>query len=304
MPSYPLTRSETPLIADVVMDDLTAAALAPFDLDPEVVSKFYPWQVPEELPRFDAFGIGLIVGASGSGKSQLLRHFGEPTEPEWEPRRTIASHFRTAEEAAERFYAVGLNTVPVWRLPYDVLSNGQKFRADLARTAEDLAVVDEFTSVVDRNVAASASKALRTYVDRRDVRGLVLASCHRDVIPWLRPDWVIDTDAGIFTVGETVAAPKWYAEHLTGDAVGRLTLKHDDAAQPAASDAVPEAASEPLAVSEPEPKPSDPILAEIAAATSYEQLRGIYVSHFVAGRWKRKHTNAAGARRAELEGAS
>lgn len=220
MPTYPLTRSADPLVADVLMDPITEAALEPFDLDPTEVSKFHPYEIPAEMT--DRYG--LIVGASGSGKSQLLKHFGRSEEPVWHPRRTIASHFDSAEEAAERFYAVGLNTVPVWRLPYAVLSNGQKFRADLARSVTHGSVVDEFTSVVDRNVAVSASRALRSYVDRKEVKGLVLASCHRDVIPWLRPDWVIDTDAGTFTVGETTEAPKWYAEHLAGEKEGRLVL--------------------------------------------------------------------------------
>lgn len=291
MPRYPLLRAESPLVADVVMDDLTAAALAPFDLDPEEVTKFYPWRFPAELPRFDSFGIGLIVGASGSGKSQLLAHFGEVIAPEWEPRRTIASHFDSAEQAAERFYAVGLNTVPVWRLPYAVLSNGQKFRADLARQAEDLAVVDEFTSVVDRNVAVSASKALRSYVDRRDLRGIVLASCHRDVIPWLRPDWVIDTDAGTLTVGDVEDAPVWYAEHLTGPAVGRLSLKapEEPASEPVAA---PADAEEPEAV-------EDTLFRLIAAEKSYEGLQALYLTFRSA--WDAEHTAAAARRRAELE---
>lgn len=224
MPTFPLTRSPDPLVADVVMDLITEAALKPFDLDPAEVSKFHPYEIPAEIPALTDFGIGLIVGASGSGKSQLLARFGAVETPKWYPRHTIAAHFASAEEAAERFYAVGLNTVPVWRLPYAVLSNGQKFRADLARVIGNAVVLDEFTSVVDRNVAVSASRALRAHVDRKGIFGMVLASCHRDVIPWLRPDWVVDTDAGTLTVGETTKAPSWYAEHITGEKVGRLVL--------------------------------------------------------------------------------
>jgi len=224
MTTFALTRSPDPLVADVILRDITRAALAPFDLDPTIETKFYPWEMPEEIPLVTDFGIGLIVGASGSGKSQLLSRFGKPSSPRWYPREALAEHFDSAEEATEKFYAVGLNTVPVWRLPYDVLSNGQKFRADLARSIGHASVIDEFTSVVDRNVAVSASRALRGYVTRKGIFGMVLASCHRDVIPWLMPDWVIDTDAGTFTIGDVEEAPRWFAEHLTGDAVGRLVL--------------------------------------------------------------------------------
>jgi ABC-type ATPase with predicted acetyltransferase domain len=220
--TYELTRSSTPLVADVAIDEITAAALKPFDLDPAAPCDFYPYEMPEQMP--DDFGIGLIVGASGSGKSQLLRRFGQAAAPAWQPQRSIASHFDSAEEAADRFYAVGLNAVPVWRLPYGVLSNGQKFRADLARVIGSGAVVDEFTSVVDRNVAISASRSLSAWVERTGARRLVLASCHRDVERWLRPDWTIDTDAGTFTIGEKIERPKWYADFVKGPEVGSLVL--------------------------------------------------------------------------------
>lgn len=224
MPSFPLTRSATPRRAVVEVDDLLVETFRPFDLDPERVSEFYPFEPPAELPS--DFGLGLVVGASGSGKSTFLDTFGGPSPtPVWNPTQAIVSHFRDPADAQDRLYAVGLNSVPVWRQPYHTLSNGQRFRADLARIIDHGAVVDEFTSVVDRNVAASASRALRAWADRTNVRRLVLASCHRDVVEWLRPDWIVDTDAGTLTVGESVAVPLWYGEWITPEGkVGRLVL--------------------------------------------------------------------------------
>lgn len=295
MPTYPLTRAAEPLIADVKIGPITRAALAPFDLDPDLDSKFYPWELPSSLPDSGDYGIGLIVGASGSGKSKLLRSIADPEQPEWEHGVALAEHFASAEEAAERFYAVGLNTVPIWRLPYDVLSNGQQFRADLARSLHIGAVIDEFTSVVDRNVAVSASRAMRGYVDRMGLTDIVLASCHRDVIPWLRPDWIIDTDAGTLTVGQTDEAPKWFAEHITGPAVGRLTLAVGTADVSPATP-TPEAVVEPAAVVQDEP--ADPILAAIAAATKEGDLRSIYFANEAS--WTKEHTDAAVARKKEI----
>lgn len=52
--------------------------------------------------------------------------------------------------------SVGFSSPPSWVRPFRVLSTGEQFRVTMARTlAEmpDLAVVDEFTSVVDRTVA-------------------------------------------------------------------------------------------------------------------------------------------------------
>jgi GNAT superfamily N-acetyltransferase len=49
---------------------------------------------------------------------------------------------------------------------------------------------------VDRNVAKSCAAALRRYVTNADLRGVVVASCHYDIIEWLQPDWVFDTSTG------------------------------------------------------------------------------------------------------------
>lgn len=186
----PLPTGDTVSI-DVVVDDVTTKVIEPFDYHWSGSTSFTRAGVPPELP--DDWSIGVIVGASGSGKSSMLRSFGNERIPEWGT-KSIAAHFATAEEAAERFAAVGLNSVPTWTKPYVVLSTGERFRADLARVLTPGGVVDEFTSVVDRNVAISASSALRRWVDNHNVRRIVIATCHRDVLPWLQPDWVIDLD--------------------------------------------------------------------------------------------------------------
>lgn len=153
------------------------------------------------------YGIGLIVGPSGSGKSTLLSELGSADRLEWDARRAIASHFASASDCVDRLSAVGLNSIPSWLRPFHVLSTGEQFRADLARRLKDGAVVDEFTSTVDRNVAKACSYALRRYVDRKNLRRVVFATCHYDVLEWLQPDWVFDTAAGTLTVGRSQSRP-------------------------------------------------------------------------------------------------
>jgi hypothetical protein len=58
--------------------------------------------------------------------------------------------------------------------------------------------IDEFTSVVDRTVAASCSVAASRFIRTNNLRNVVFASCHYDIIPWLQPDWVFDTTTGRF----------------------------------------------------------------------------------------------------------
>lgn len=189
----PLERSARPLVSAMAPGPVATAAAAVFDYNPAEHPAFTPWRIPN-LPI--SYNIGAIVGGSGSGKSTLLGGFGDASEPTWDPSRTVADHFDT--DVAERLYAVGLSSVPTWLKPFHVLSNGERFRANLARRLHTGATVDEFTSVVDRNVAQAASRSLGKYVRATGIAGMVVATVHRDVLPWLEPDWVIDTDAGMW----------------------------------------------------------------------------------------------------------
>ena len=202
----PLVRKDRPKESTVVLDDITAQLIRPFDYDSTGTERFYPYQVPADLPL--DFGIGVIVGASGTGKSTLLAEFGYPQKPMWRDNSSIASHFDNAEEASELLAAAGLMSIPEWVKPYHVLSTGQKFRADLARSIKNGAVIDEFTSVVDRNVAKAASTSMARYVRQNGVRNIVVATCHRDVLEYLQPDWVIDTDKGAWSTKEWQRRPQ------------------------------------------------------------------------------------------------
>lgn len=96
--------------------------------------------------------------------------------------------------------AVGLGDVPSWLHPYHVLSTGEKFRASLARIvceAPEHVVIDEFTSVVDRQIARMGASAFAK-AWRHTGGQAVLLSCHYDIIDWLAPDWVFDTATGDF----------------------------------------------------------------------------------------------------------
>ena len=193
-----LIRSATPLSVDITHDDTIEVVEKAFDCVANGKSEYYPWEKPN-IPK--EFGIGVIVGSSGSGKSTLLKSFGEEEQPIWFSDRAIVSHFESPDDAMNRLMAVGLNTIPSWYRPHHVLSNGEQFRADLARKIKDGAVIDEFTSVVDRNVAKAASVALSRYVKKNNIKNVVLSTCHRDILDWLEPDWVIDTDLGEYTEG-------------------------------------------------------------------------------------------------------
>lgn len=179
-------------------DEITKELSQSFDYEFTGESSFALPKLPK-IP--DNFGIGLIVGASGSGKSSLLELFGKEEFIEWNPNKAICSQFESATDAQERLSSVGFNSIPSWMRPYHVLSTGEKFRADLAKRLKNNAVIDEFTSVVDRNVAKSCSYAIRRYIDKKELKNIVFATCHYDIVDWLQPDWVFDTNTSRLTVG-------------------------------------------------------------------------------------------------------
>lgn len=201
----PLEKSTNCLRTKVVLDDLTKQLVEPFDYQTDGNSLFVPFAAPVMSKQF---AIGVIVGASGTGKSTLLKTFGDPVNIQWDNDRSIASHFKSPSDASERLSAAGLSSVPEWVKPYHVLSNGQQFRADLARSLGDNAVIDEYTSVVDRNVAKAASVGMAKYVRRNGITGVVLATVHRDILEFLEPDWVIDTDRGEWTLARYLQRPE------------------------------------------------------------------------------------------------
>jgi GNAT superfamily N-acetyltransferase len=93
--------------------------------------------------------------------------------------------------------AVGLGSVPSWLRPFNVLSNGEQFRAGLAKLIcekPQVVIVDEFTSVVDRQIAKIGSAAFQKAWRRSNPGGkVVVLTPHYDVLEWLEPDWIIDT---------------------------------------------------------------------------------------------------------------
>jgi ABC-type lipoprotein export system ATPase subunit len=222
-----LTRKSSPLTSSVERDEFIEASEKAFDCTFNGVSEFHPWNSPKNLPK--DFNIGVIFGASGSGKSTLLDEFGKEIYPLWEPDKAIVSHFNTPDEAINKLGAVGLNTIPSWYKPYHVLSNGEKFRADLARKIRDNSVIDEFTSVVDRNVAKAASVALSKYIKNNGIKNVVIATCHEDIIDWLEPDWVINTNTGEvydgFFLSDQISISKYIQQiAISGQCLKTITI--------------------------------------------------------------------------------
>ena len=109
------------------------------------------------------------------------------------------------DEVTGALASVGLGDVPAWLRPFHVLSNGEQFRAGLARLICEKpkqVVIDEFTSVIDRRIAQIGSQAFQKAWRRANPTGkAVLLTPHYDILDWVQPDWLLDLRTGKFARG-------------------------------------------------------------------------------------------------------
>lgn len=147
----------------------------------------------------DSWSIGIIWGGSGTGKTTIAKEvFSDCYVKQFEyAHESVVDDMPTGDmkDIEKMFYAVGFGSVPSWLKPYSVLSNGEKMRVDLARALleSDKVCFDEFTSVVDRQVAQTMCIATNKAI-KRTKKKFVAVTCHHDVLEWLDADWVFDTN--------------------------------------------------------------------------------------------------------------
>jgi GNAT superfamily N-acetyltransferase len=90
-----------------------------------------------------------------------------------------------------------------------------------------LVVFDEFTSVVDRNVARACSAAIAKGIRRGNIPcRFVAVTCHYDVAEWLEADWVLDMATATLT-RRRLRRPRIELEiHRCGVGPWRLFARH------------------------------------------------------------------------------
>jgi ABC-type ATPase with predicted acetyltransferase domain len=170
--------------------------MSDFDLKVEHSNEHFEGKI--EIP--EKWNIGVIVGNSGTGKTTIAKQlFKEKIDDDFEYKsKSVIDDMPkncSIEEICKMFYSVGFGSVPSWLKPYNVLSNGEKMRVDLARKLlqDDFIVFDEFTSVVDGTIAETMCIATNKAIKKLNKK-IIVVSCHYDIINWLQPDWIFDTN--------------------------------------------------------------------------------------------------------------
>lgn len=174
----------------------TSAIISNFDIDTEHIDEHFKGEIDPP----EGWQIGLIVGGSGTGKTTIAKEVFKDAYfcgYEYTSDAVIDDMPKASVKDIEKaFTAVGFSSPPSWLKPYHVLSNGEKMRVDLARSILDdnkLIVFDEFTSVVNRECAKTTACAISKAI-RKSNKQFIAVSCHDDIIDWLQPDWIYDTD--------------------------------------------------------------------------------------------------------------
>ena len=168
----------------------------------------------EHLPK--DWNIGVVYGGSGTGKTTILKNYfkKEMDKSYFDNSKSLISNFDWLEPKDATFLlsAMGLSSVPTWLRPFNTLSNGEQYRANLAYIVgsakeNEVILIDEYTSVVDRDVAKAMSNALQKYIRRTNKR-IVLASCHFDIMEWLQPDWIYSPSKGRLEIAPSLRQPQ------------------------------------------------------------------------------------------------
>ena len=198
MPHFDIIRENIPKRSFRV-----ESVIGTFDLNSEKAEEHFVGDI--DLP--EKWNIGLIVGRSGSGKTTIAKelfgaHIIENYKYTHDNILDDMPKEATMREICKALNSVGFSSPPSWLKPYSVLSNGEKMRCNIARAIlenKDMFVFDEFTSVVDRNVARVSSLAIQKAI-RRNNKRFIAVSCHYDIEQWLMPDWIFNTDTMTFSL--------------------------------------------------------------------------------------------------------
>ena len=190
MPSFDIVKK-----LDVKETYRVARVLSDFDMDKSKGDVHFKGEI--EIP--EDWSVGLIYGASGTGKTTLVKElFPDAVVDEFSWGGVVFRRFPKGhpvrgnlKDALCRWYGLGAFLGATFSCTFKWRENARHLGAWIA--GKRLFVFDEFTSVVDRQVAKVCSLAVSRYCKKHKKKFLAV-SCHKDVVEWLEPDFTFCTD--------------------------------------------------------------------------------------------------------------
>lgn len=163
------------------------------------------------ISQIRSSGLVLISGASGAGKSCMLRGITQWFKEDGAPRVHVVhenpSHADPRTAMIDLLYGqldrrvtslshAGLAEPRLWAMPESCLSTGERARVQLAKAMHnaqrgDVVIADEFATSLDRASAYSVARTMRRWANRQGIT-LITAAAHEDMESMLAPDLVID----------------------------------------------------------------------------------------------------------------
>jgi ABC-type dipeptide/oligopeptide/nickel transport system ATPase subunit len=187
----------------------------------------------------------VVSGESNTGKHRLLSKF-QPDHgywvkghPEWDHVDVIEvvmklTHKKSTDAqydvATAYLHEVAFNSVPAWMSKYDKISTGQRARVDLTEALSFLdevgfngcVIKDKLGSDLDAMTRQAVSFSLARAFRRRQTDGklgsLIVSVVDPNVIAWMRPDVVYDTDRCRYMV-----TPEFLGKHRVYLAAQHIT---------------------------------------------------------------------------------
>ncbi|MHC4996272.1 MAG: ATP-binding cassette domain-containing protein [Planctomycetota bacterium] len=170
------------------------------------------------LLRLGPGRVVFVTGASGGGKSTLLRRAGEALSGRddvrvvdlnavaWDQEASLIDTLGADLEEATRLLSLaGLNEASLMLRPAVELSEGQRHRYRLAKAMESagdvgeeswtVLLADEFGSLLDRVTSKVLARNAARWA-RRERVCLIAATAHDDLLESMAPDTLVVTDVG------------------------------------------------------------------------------------------------------------
>lgn len=146
--------------------------------------------VSPDIP-LDGWRRCVVLGPSGTGKTTALERFGHtPIDIRSD---VPVIDLGDPSELARLYQKVGFSSVPSWTLYYRQLSNGEKYRVQLAHMllrGDDPIVLDEFGSYLDELAGIALARVVRRLSSERR---FLIATLSPTIAAELEPDLLVET---------------------------------------------------------------------------------------------------------------